>query len=117
MAGFILQFEALFLLNIFKVNHFFLATLAFILIYFFVLRKAPKSLKGLDIYKVYFPAGKSSGNSNASILHLPFSVSTFKSFSLELGFSLKRFTFNYGSPLLSFFPPFLFPSSSAFFKA
>lgn len=62
MADFLLKFE-LFLLDTFKVNHFFFATLAFILMYFFALLKTPKSLKGLDIYKRYFPAGKSSGNS------------------------------------------------------
>ena len=64
MAEFLLKYVMLFLDN-FRVNHFFLATLAFILMYFFALFITPKSLKELDIYKIYFPAGKSSGNSKA----------------------------------------------------
>ncbi len=55
MAGFILQFETLFLLNTIKVNHFFCN----FGLYIYILRKIPKSWKGLDIYKLYFPARKS----------------------------------------------------------
>ena len=75
-------------------HHFFFTCLPFMFNSFFAIFISPKPVK-LDLTSSqYLPAGKSSGNYNLETWHLPYSVTTFSTFSFGVACSLKRLTFN-----------------------